>query len=127
MTNKNKSKLIGKIGYYHTNSLPCPPYNNHYVFIRKDLGGNKCLVSSCTSLEQKFNYFDKKKKKNTSAMIIKYKKMFSVRDKKIYAVPKRDSNFALWTGVNKDMHTVQTSDISNIGVRYIKSCHHKLI
>ena len=49
-----------------------------------------------------------------------------LRDGKTYPVPKKDSNFPKWTGVNKTVIYVNKSKISRVNKKRIKK-RHKLI
>lgn len=113
-------KIKGKIGYCDNRDLQLRDRHGniltggHYVYIRKYYKNTgTCVVSTCTSLED--NYGN-----------IKTQKMKLLRDGKTYPVPKKDSNFPKWTGVNKTVIYVNKSKISRVNKKRIKK-RHKLI
>lgn len=113
-------KIKGKIGYCTnrdlglTNNQGQALNGGHYVYIRKYYKNTgTCVVSTCTSLEDDYGN-------------IKTQKMKLLRDGKTYPVPKKDSNFPKWTGVNKTVIYVNKSKISRVNKKRIKK-RHKLI
>lgn len=104
----SRKKLNGKIGYCLNNKLGIRnDFNDgHYVYIRKD-NGNTVDVNIITSLEDDNNYF-------------KIKRINKIKKGYIYAIPKKDSNFNLWSGVD-------LTQIKNIKKEYIKSVDLKKI
>ena len=115
MARRPKFKGIkGKIGYCDQKDLPFKANSGHYVYIRKyDKKNGMCTVSTCTSIEKNNQY-----RKN---------KIDAIRDGNLYPIPRRDTNFPLWTGVNRTSHQVHKSKIKNIGAISFKNRHHFII
>ena len=115
MARRPKFKGIkGKIGYCDQKDLPFKARTGHYVYIRKyDKKTGMCTVSTCTSIEKNNQY-----RKN---------KIDAIRDGNLYPIPRRDTNFPLWTGVNRTSHQVPKSKIKNIGAISLKNRHHFII
>jgi len=97
---------------FTNNSQSGPP--GHYVYIRKRKSNGICTVSTVTSLEDK-------------TRMIKNGKMAQIRNGNIYPIPNTDSNFPLWSGVNKSTIDVHESKIQNIGRKRFKTRHHFMI
>lgn len=53
----------------------------------------------------------------------KLNRLFRLRDGQLYAVPKKDSNFSLWTGVYYDTRVVDKSNIKDIGQKNVRRRH----
>lgn len=106
-------KIKGKIGYCDNRDLRQLQSNTggHYVYIRRVRQNGVCDVSTCTSLEDN--------REN-----IKIEKMKQVRNGKIYPIPKKDSNFQKWTGINKNTMRVHKSKIRQIGKKKFKRKHY---
>ena len=107
--------LKGKVGYCNNVDLPELSQKNggHYVYIRKVDKNGMCLVSTCTSLESKTE--------------LKFNKVHQIKNGNIYPIPKNDSNFRLWTGINKNIQKVHLSKIKSIGIHHFKTRHHFMI
>ena len=104
----------GKIGYCDKSDLPFKANTGHYVYIRKhDKKTGNCVVSTCTSLEDSNGY--------------RKGKINAIEAGSLYPIPFRDSNFAKWTGVNKNTHQVHIGNIQNVGYKTVKKRHHFMI
>lgn len=106
-------KYRGKFGYCKNSDLSInDPYTSgHYVYVRsEDKKSGKCKVSVCTSLDDN--------KGN-----IKLKRIYRVRNGDLYAIPKKNANFALWTGVYKEQKEVDSSKIQAIGTKKVRHKH----
>ena len=104
----------GKIGYCNNSDLPFGGSGGHYVYIRKhNKKTGNCVVSTCTSLENSNGY--------------RNGKITAIKSGNLYPIPLGDSNFAKWTGVNKNTHQVHIGKIQNIGSKTIKKRHHFMI
>lgn len=115
----SSKKPNGKIGYCLDSDLNIQnstgnPLDGHYVYIRRRKSNGMCTVSTVTSLE---NY----------SRDIKKGKMAQIRNGNIYPIPNSDSNFSLWSGVNKSTIDVHESKIQNIGHKHFKTRHHFMI
>lgn len=104
----------GKIGYCDKYDLPFVANTGHYVYIRKhNKKTGRCVVSTCTSIENKSGY--------------RNNKIFAIKTGNLYPIPLNDSNFAKWTGINKNTYDVDIGKIQKIGVKSIKKRHHFII
>ena len=83
----------------------------HYVFIVKDNFNGTCNVNVITSLENDKHEFD-------------FKKLKQVKKGNTYSLPKYDTEFTKWSGVNHGViKNVNISDIKNIGCKRIRRRH----
>lgn len=113
----NNKKLKNKIGYCSNSNLNGLQHlsGGHYVYIRKVNKNGTCDVNIITSLE------DEKHRYN-------YEKLKQVRKGNTYALPKYDTNFSRWSGVNKKpIQNVKISNIKDIGKKKIKKRHYFFI
>ncbi|MDR2090934.1 MAG: hypothetical protein LBP62_04700 [Clostridiales bacterium] len=107
---KFKRSIVGKIGFCKNKDLGINKKGGHYVYIR-DFFGDKCNVNVVTSLENKNEH-------------LKTNRVLNIKKGYTYPIPLSDSNFTLWSGINYDtIKNVKTSNIINIGKRYIKRKH----
>lgn len=108
---KLKKRYVGKIGYCDNADLGINKPKGHYVYIRKYYNNGTCDVNTITSLE------DNKGNFNLS-------KIEHVKKGNTYCIPKYDSNFTRWSGVNKtQIKGVPISKIQNIGNKSFKKRH----
>lgn len=108
-------KIKNKIGYCDNRALRINKAGGHYVYIRKVNNNGTCDVNVITSLEDKNRQYN-------------FNKIKQVRNGNTYAIPKYDSNFSLWSGVNKTpIKNVKISRITNIGKKKIKRRHNFFI
>lgn len=108
----SRKKLNGKIGYCYNNKLGIySPFNKgHYVYIRKD-NGNTVDVNVITSLDDANGKF-------------KERKLQKVRKGLIYPIPKNDSNFSLWSGIDlTPINNIKKRNIQSIDLKKIKRRH----
>ncbi len=111
MSNKDKRKYVGKIGYCDNKDLGISHTGGHYVYINKyDSKRNLYKVNIVTSLEDKKSEFSNSKLNNV-------KKGYT------YPIPKKDADFALWSGVTNNPKFVHISKIKTIGSKRIKNRH----
>jgi len=110
----SKARYNGKIGWCDKSDLPFKADTGHYVYIRKyNKRTGKCVVSTCTSLESKGK--------------IKFNKVSALKSGNVYPIPYNDSNFKVWTGINRTRHIVDLNKIKDIGTRSFKRRHHFII
>ncbi len=110
----SKARYNGKIGWCDKSDLPFKANTGHYVYIRKyNKKTGKCVVSTCTSLESNGK--------------IKQKKSDAIKQGNLYPIPMKDSNFSVWTGINKTKHTVDVKKIQGIGKKSFKKRHHFIL
>lgn len=110
---KIKKKYVGKVGYCDNINLKGLQHltGGHYVYIRKYYNNGTCDVNTITSLE------DNKGNLNLS-------KLEHVKKGNTYCIPKYDSNFTRWSGVNKTpIKGVPISKIQGLGNRTFKKRH----
>lgn len=105
-----KKSLVGKIGYVDNKVLGFvgkdgkPLKGGHYVYIR-ETDGARCNVNVITSLEQL--------QRDQRGRIVKDRygepltefvpwKIEKVKRGYLYPVPKKDSDFSLWSAINLD-------------------------
>ena len=113
--NKSIKKIKNKIGFCDNKYLKINRPSGHYVYIRKVNKNGTCDVNVITSLEDKQGNF-------------KYNKLKQVKKGNTYALPKYDTNFSQWSGVNKKpINNVKISYIKGIGQKKIKKRHHFFI
>lgn len=104
-------KIKNKIGYCDNRFLGINKLGGHYVYIRKVNNNGTCDVNVVTSLEDKNSRFDLKKLKQ-------------VKRGNTYAIPKYDTNFSRWSGINKiPIKNVKLNNIKDIGKKRIKKRH----
>ena len=106
-------KIKGQIGYCDNKYLPGLEHlpGGHYVYIREVRSDGKCDVNVVTSLE------DKNRKFNLD-------KLKQVKRGNTYSVPKDDSNFSRWSGINKTpICDIDVSKIQDIGKKKIRTRH----
>jgi hypothetical protein len=113
MKNKKTKPKTGLVGYVENKNLGIPISGGHYVYIRSVKDG-KCEVNVITSLENKQFDFDKNK-------ISKIKYGY------VYALPRGETNFTLWSGVKNEIKTIDPAKIKSVGNRYICPRHQKII
>ncbi len=108
---KLKKRYVGKIGYCDNVDLGINKPKGHYVYIRKYYKNGTCDVNTITSLEDhKGNFL--------------LSKIDHVRKGNTYSIPKYDSNFTRWSGVNKTpIKGIPITKIKNIGNRSFKKRH----
>lgn len=104
--------IKNKIGYIENKKIPklknIP--GGHYVYIR-DVYSTKCTENTITSLEYHNGKFKNERIKN-------------IKKGNIYPIPKKDSNFQLWSGVSfNPIKNVKIKDIKDIGKKKIKKRH----
>lgn len=110
----SRSRYNGKIGYCDKSDLPFKAKTGHYVYIRRyNKRTGKCVVSTCTSLEANGN--------------IKKNKADAIKNGNLYPIPLKDSNFSVWTGINKTKHHVDAKKIKGIGKKSFKRRHHFIL
>lgn len=103
--------IKNKIGYCNNKALRINKPGGHYVYIRKLNKNGTCDVNVVTSLEDKNSRFDLKKLKQ-------------VKRGNTYAIPKYDTNFSRWSGINKvPIKNVKLNNIQDIGKKRIKKRH----
>lgn len=106
-------KIKGKIGYCDNSKLKGLEHikGGHYVYIRDVNKDGTCSVNIVTSLE------DNKGKYS-------FDKLKQVRKGNTYSIPKYDSNFSKWSGINaKPINNVSILDIQDIGKKKIRTRH----
>ena len=109
--------LKGKIAYCDNKNLPGLRHlkGGHYVYIRDINKNGKCSVNIITSLENKDRTFQ-------------MKKIDQVRKGNTYSIPKYDSKFTQWSGVNKTpIYNVEVNKLMDVGKKQIKRRHHFFI
>ena len=128
-----KKSLVGKIGYVDNKVLGFvgkdgkPLKGGHYVYIR-ETDGARCNVNVITSLEQL--------QRDQRGRIVKDRygepltefvpwKIEKVKRGYLYPVPKKDSDFSLWSAINLDgnVNGIKIADIKNIGYKKMKQRH----
>lgn len=128
-----KKSLVGKIGYVDNKVLGFvgkggkPLKGGHYVYIR-ETDGARCNVNVITSLEQL--------QRDQRGRIVKDRygepltefvpwKIEKVKRGYLYPVPKKDSDFSLWSAINLDgnVNGIKIADIKNIGYKKMKRRH----
>ena len=108
-------KIKNKIGYCDNRALRINKTGGHYVYIRKINNNGTCDVNVITSLEDKNSRFD-------------LKKLRQVKRGNTYAIPKNDTNFSRWSGVNKTpIKNVKLTSVKDIGRKRIKKRHNFFI
>ena len=132
-----KKSLVGKIGYVDNKVLGFvgkdgkPLKGGHYVYIR-ETDGARCNVNVITSLEQL--------QRDQRGRIVKDRygepltefvpwKIEKVKRGYLYPVPKKDSDFSLWSAINLDgnVNGIKIADIKNIGYKKMKRRHSWLV
>lgn len=111
------NKIKNKIGYCDNKNLPGLEHlkGGHYVYIRKVYSNGTCDVNVITSLEKKGGKFN-------------FDKLKQVKKGNTYAIPKYDTNFTLWSGVNKTpVKHVKIDKIQDIGKKKVKQRHNFFI
>lgn len=110
-------RIKNKIGFCYNSNLKGLQHlkGGHYVYIRNVHKNGTCDVNVVTSLEDR----------NRNADVSKLKQ---VRKGNTYAIPKYDTNFSRWSGINKNpIRNVRISDIRDIGKKRIKKRHNFFI
>lgn len=110
---KIKKQYVGKVGYCDNADLDGLQHlsGGHYVYIRKYHNNGTCDVNTITSLE------DYRGNLNMS-------KLAHVKKGNTYPIPKYDSNFTRWSGVNKKpIKGVPISKILSLGNKGFKKRH----
>ena len=110
-------KLKGKIAYCDNKNLKGLEHlkGGHYVYIRNVDKNGLCDVNVVTSLEDNNGKFD-------------FAKLKHVKRGNTYSIPKYDSNFTRWSGINKTpICGVQVASLVDIGKKKIKKRHHFFI
>jgi len=107
-------KIKNKVGYCDNRVLNLRDKKGrivpggHYVYIREDNKDGTCNVNIITSLEKDGKFTEKK--------------LHQVRKGNTYAIPIRDANFKLWSGVKKDainnVPVIEIVDIDNRKINY---------
>ena len=111
---KYKKLFVGKIGVCDNSDLGISKKGVHYVYIRS-INNGMCDVNVITSLENRKSSFI-------------FKKLYQVKNGNTYPIPKKDSNFPLWSGVTHNpIKGVDISKIRDIGKKNIKRRHHFFI
>ena len=109
--------IKNKIGYCENKNLKGLQHlsGGHYVYIRKVNKNGTCDVNVVTSLEDERHNFN-------------FDKLKQVKKGNTYSIPKYDSNFSRWSGINKKpIKNVKISSIKDIGKKKIKKRHHFFI
>lgn len=108
-------KIKNKIAYIDNKYLGINKPKGHYVYIRKVNKNGTCDVNVVTSLEDKNAKFD-------------FNKIKQVKKGNTYPIPKYDTNFSRWSGINKKpISNVPINKLQDIGKRKIKKRHHFFI
>ena len=108
-------KIKNKIGYVDNKYLGINKPKGHYVYIRKVNKNGTCDVNVVTSLEDKNAKFD-------------FNKIKQVKKGNTYPIPKYDTNFSRWSGINKKpISNVPINKLQDIGKKKIKKRHHFFI
>lgn len=113
----SKKKVKNKIGYIDNKYLKGLEHisGGHYVFIREDNKDGTCTVNVVTSLENRSNQFN-------------FDKIKQVKKGNTYSIPKYDTNFSRWSGINKKpIDGVPIDKIQDIGKKKIKKRHNFFI
>lgn len=107
--------IKNKIGYVDNKYLGINRPKGHYVYIRKINNDETCDVNVVTSLENIEHRYDLAKIKQ-------------VKKGNTYPLPKYDTNFSRWSGINKKpILNVPIDKIQDIGKKRIKKRHHFFI
>lgn len=112
----SKRKIKNKVGYVDNKYLNIDKPKGHYVYIRKVNKDGTCDINVFTSLE----HFDK----NIGKMVKTPSKIEHLKKGNTYAIPKKDSNLPKWSGITKEVKTIKTKNIEDIGKYYIKKRHY---
>lgn len=106
-------KIKNKVGYVDNKYLNIDKPKGHYVYIRKVNKDGTCDINVFTSLEHK----------KDGKMINTPSKIEHLKKGNTYAIPKKDSNLPKWSGVTREVKTIETKNIKDIGRYYIKKRH----
>lgn len=111
----SKKTIKNKIGYVDNRYLGINDPGGHYVYIRKLNGNGTCNVNVVTSLEDEEHRY-------------KFDRLKQVKRGNTYPLPKYDTNFRLWSGINKTpIRNVPINKVEDIGKKKIKKRHHFFI
>ncbi len=107
--------IKNKIGYVDNKYLGINKPKGHYVYIRKVNNDGTCDVNVVTSLEDKSHRYD-------------FNKLKQVKKGNTYPLPKYDTTFSRWSGINKKpISNVSINKVQDIGKKKIKKRHHFFI
>lgn len=104
-----------KIGYVDNRYLGIDKPSGHYVYIRKVNNDGTCDVNVFTSLEHK--------DKETNKFVFTDNKLKHLKYGNTYSIPKTDTNLPKWSGIKKEVKTIKTEHIKDVGKYYIKKRH----
>ena len=107
-------KIKNKVGYVDNKYLNNDKPKGHYVYIRKVNKDGTCDINVFTSLEHK----------KDGKLILTPSKIAHIKKGNTYAIPKNDCNLPKWSGVTKEVKTIDTKNIKDIGKYYIKKKHY---
>lgn len=111
----SKKTIKNKIGYVDNKYLGINKPKGHYVYIRKVNNDGTCDVNVVTSLEDRNARLD-------------FKKIKQVKKGNTYPIPKYDTNFSRWSGINKKpISNVPIDKVQDIGKKKIKKRHYFFI
>lgn len=115
----SKKTIKNKIGYVDNRYLGINKPKGHYVYIHKVNNDGTCDVNVFTSLEHR--------DKETNKLIFTDKKFDHLKKGNTYAIPKKDCNLPKWSGVTREVKTIKTSNIKDIGTYHLNRRHYFFI